>query len=48
MTKLLADAVMLQWLVAKETVGGKANLRMDVCRGLSEVSLIKDIVDTGT
>lgn len=45
LSKLLTDAIMLQWLMARETVGGRAHLKMDVCRGLSEVSLTKDIVD---
>lgn len=43
--KLLSDAVMFQWLAAREVVGGKAHLKMDVQSGLSEVSLVRDIVD---
>ena len=45
--KLLSDAIMFQWLAAREVVGGKANLKMDVATGLSEVSLVRDIVDAG-
>lgn len=36
---------MFQWLAAREVVGGKAHLKMDVQSGLSEVSLVRDIVD---
>ena len=43
--KLLSDAIMFQWLAAREVVGGKAHLKMDVQSGLSEVSLVRDIVD---
>jgi hypothetical protein len=45
--KLLSDAILFQWLAARET-GSKANLKMDVMRGVSEVTLTKDIIDHST